>query len=161
MENKKVINATPTVSNGIEFKSKIEVMVYNTLVQHGFEPQYEPITYVIWSGFRPTIPFYTRNEKTKQQILNLRKLVDVTYTPDFYIEYKGLKIIIEAKGFENDVWPYKFKMFRHLLEQQPDKDKYLIFEIFTKKQLLEAIEIIKGYGTSSENDELNQVPTKE
>lgn len=160
-ENKKVINATPTEYNGIKFKSLIEVMVYKTLLQQGFEPQYEPITYVIWSGFRPTIPFYTRNEKTKQQILNLRKLVDVTYTPDFYIEYKGLKIIIEAKGFENDVWPYKFKMFRHLLEQQPDKDKYLIFEIFTKKQLLEAIEIIKGYGTSRENDELNHVPTKE
>lgn len=150
-ENKKVINATPTEYNGIKFKSLIEVMVYKTLLQYGFEPQYEPITYIIWSGFRPTIPFYTRNNKTKQQILNLRKLVDVTYTPDFYIEYEGLKIIIEAKGFENDIWPYKFKMFRHLLEQQPDKDKYLIFEIFTKKQLLEAIEIIKSYGASREN----------
>lgn len=159
-ENKKVKNATPTEYNGIKFKSLIEVMVYKTLLQYGFEPQYEPITYIIWSGFRPTIPFYTRNDKTKQQILNLRKLVDVTYTPDFYIEYEGLKIIIEAKGFENDVWPYKFKMFRHLLEQQPDKDKYLIFEIFTKKQLLEAIEIIKSYGASRENKKPNQVPTK-
>lgn len=159
-ENKKVINATPTEYNGIKFKSLIEVMVYKTLLQYGFEPQYEPITYIIWSGFRPTIPFYTRNDKTKQQILNLRKLVDVTYTPDFYIEYEGLKIIIEAKGFENDVWPYKFKMFRHLLEQQPDKDKYLIFEIFTKKQLLEAIEIIKSYGASRENKKPDQVPTK-
>lgn len=159
-ENKKVINATPTEYNGIKFKSLIEAMVYKTLLQYGFEPQYEPITYIIWSGFRPTIPFYTRNDKTKQQILNLRKLVDVTYTPDFYIEYEGLKIIIEAKGFENDIWPYKFKMFRHLLEQQPDKDKYLIFEIFTKKQLLEAIEIIKSYGASRENKIPNQVPTK-
>ena len=158
--NRRIRNATPTEYNGIKFKSLIEVMVYKTLLQQGFEPQYEPITYVIWSGFRPTIPFYTRNEKTKQQILNLRKLVDVTYTPDFYIEYKGLKIIIEAKGFENDVWPYKFKMFRHLLEQQPDKDKYLIFEIFTKKQLFEAIEIIKGYGTSGENKKINSVPAK-
>lgn len=159
-ENKKVINATPTEYNGIKFKSLIEAMVYKTLLQYGFEPQYEHVTYIIWSGFRPTIPFYTRSDKTKQQILNLRKLVDVTYTPDFYIEYEGLKIIIEAKGFENDVWPYKFKMFRHLLEQQPDKDKYLIFEIFTKKQLLEAIEIIKSYGASRENKKPNQVPTK-
>lgn len=158
--NKKVINATPSEYNGIKFKSLIEVMVYKTLLQNGFEPQYEPNTYIIWGGFKPTIPFYTRTEKTKKQILNLRKLVDITYTPDFYIEFQGLKIIIEAKGFENDVWPYKFKMFRHFLEQQPDKDKYLIFEIFTKKQLLEAITIIKSYGTNTENEKSSSELTK-
>lgn len=159
-ENKKVKNATPTIYNNIKFKSSIEVMVYKTLLQYGFNPLYEPTKYLLWKGFQPTIPFYTRNNK-KQHILNTRKLVDITYTPDFYIEYKGLKIIIEAKGFENDVWPYKFKMFRYLLEQQEDKEKYLIFEVFTKKQLLEAIEIIKSYGTSRENEDLNKVLTKE
>ena len=36
----------------------------------------------------------------------------------------------------------------------------MYFEIFTKKQLLEAIEIIKGYGTSGENKKINSVPAK-
>ncbi len=36
----------------------------------------------------------------------------------------------------------------------------MYFEIFTKKQLLEAIEIIKGYGTSEENKKINSVPAK-
>ena len=150
MENKKVKNATPLMYNGIQFKSTIEVMVYKTLLQYGFDAKYEYNTYTIWEGIKPTIPYYTRNEE-KEHILNMRKLVDITITPDFYIEYNNLKIIVEAKGFENDVFPYKFKMLRKWLESQPDKDRYLIFEIFTKKQLLEAIKIIKAYDSSREN----------
>lgn len=157
--NRRIKNATPEEYGDIKFKSKIEAMVYKTLLQYGLEPEYETHTYTIWEGFRPTVPFYTRN-KAKATILNLKKLINITYTPDFYMEYQGLKIIIEVKGQVNDVFPYKFKLFRWHIENLPDKDKYLIFEIFTKKQLLEAIEIIKSYGTSRENKKPDQVPTK-
>lgn len=95
--NKKIRNATITSYNEIVFKSKLEAVVYRTLLQHGFEPGYETHTYTIWEGFRPTVPFYTRN-KAKATILNLKKLVNITYTPDFYMEYQGLKVIIEVKG---------------------------------------------------------------
>lgn len=149
-ENKKVRNATPFEYNGIQFKSLLEVMVYKTLLQEGLEPKYEANTYILWKGFRPTVPFYTRNKK-KQHVLNLKKLIDIKLTPDFYLEYKGVKVIIEAKGMENDVFPYKLKLLREYLEKQPDKDRYLLFEIFTKKQLLEAITIIKDYGNSRED----------
>lgn len=151
MENKKIKNATPEVCLNIRFKSQLEAMVYKTLLQAGFKPEYETHTYVIWEGFRPTVPFYTR-DKQKRSILNLKKLINVSYTPDFYIEYEGLKIVIEAKGMENDIFPYKFKMFRKYIEELSDKDDYLIFEIFTKKQLLECIEIIKAYATSRKNE---------
>lgn len=157
--NRRIKNATPEEYGDIKFKSKIEAMVYKTLLQYGLEPEYETHTYTIWEGFRPTVPFYTRN-KAKATILNLKKLINITYTPDFYMEYQGLKIIIEVKGQVNDVFPYKFKLFRWHIENLPDKDKYLIFEIFTKKQLLEAIEIIKSYGASRENKKPDQVPTK-
>lgn len=158
-ENKKVKNATPTIYNNIKFKSIIEVMVYKTLLQYGFNPVYEPIKYILWEGFRPTVPFYTRSKGKNK--LNLTKLINITWTPDLYLEYEGMKIIIEVKGKSNDVFPYKLKLFRKLIESFVDRDKYLIFEIFTKKQLLEAIEIIKSYGTSRENEELNKVLTKE
>ncbi|QOR58322.1 hypothetical protein [uncultured phage cr106_1] len=160
MVNKKVINATPEEYSDIRFKSKIEVMVYKTLLQYGFKPEYETHTYTIWEGFKPTVPFYTRN-KAKVTILNLKKLINITYTPDFYIEYEGLKIIIEVKGSTNDVFPYKFKMFRWHIENMPDKDNYLIFEIFTKRQLLESIEIIKSYATSRKDKETSKGITKE
>lgn len=153
--NKKIRNATITSYNEIVFKSKLEAMVYRTLLQYGFEPEYETHTYTIWEGFRPTVPFYTRN-KAKATILNLKKLINITYTPDFYMEYQGLKIIIEVKGKVNDVFPYKFKMFRKHIEDLPDREKnYLIFEVFTKKQLLEFIQIIKDEA-NRKNEEIAQ-----
>lgn len=159
MENRKIKNSTPEEYSDIRFKSKLEVMVYKTLLQHGFEPEYETHTYTIWEGFRPTVPFYTRN-KAKATILNLKKLINITYTPDFYMEYQGLKIIIEVKGFENDLFPYKFKMFRKHIEDLPDRENYLIFEVFTKKQLWEFIQIIKDV-SSRKNEEIAQQFTKE
>lgn len=157
--NKKIRNATITSYNEIVFKSKLEAMVYRTLLQYGFEPEYETHTYTIWEGFRPTVPFYTRN-KAKATILNLKKLINITYTPDFYMEYQGLKIIIEVKGQVNDVFPYKFKMFRKHIEDLSDRENYLIFEVFTKKQLLEFIQIIKDEA-NRKNEEIAQQFTKE
>lgn len=144
----------------IQFKSQLEAMVYRTLLQAGFKPEYETHTYVIWSGFRPTVPFYTRDKK-KRTVLNLKKTIDITYTPDFYMEYEGLKIIIEAKGQVNDVFPYKFKMFRKYIEELPDKDDYIILEVFTKKQLMEFIEIIKAYAASRKNERSGELSSQQ
>ena len=149
--NKKIKNATPEEYNNIKFKSKLEVMAYKTLIQAGFEPKYEPYTYIIWKGFKPTVPFYTKYNGVNK--LTLNKLRDITYTPDIYLEYKGLKIIIELKGMCNDVFPYKFKMFRKYIEDLEDNKDYLIFEIFTKRQLLEAIKVIKEYAANRKNEE--------
>lgn len=160
MENKKIKNVTPEVYLDIRFKSQLEAMVYRTLLQAGFKPEYETHTYVIWGGFRPTVPFYTRN-KRRETVLNLKKTINITYTPDFYMEYEGLKIIIEAKGKENDVFPYKLKMFRKYIEELLDKDDYLIFEIFTKKQLLECIEIIKAYAASRKNERSSELSSQQ
>ena len=159
MENRRIRNATITSYNEIIFKSKLEAMVYKTLLQYGFEPEYETHTYTIWEGFRPTVPFYTRN-KAKATVLNLKKLISITYTPDFYMEYQGLKIIIEVKGQTNDVFPYKFKLFRWHIENLPDKENYLIFEVFTKKQLLEFIQIIKDE-SHRKNEKIAQQFTQE
>lgn len=153
MTNKKIKNATPEEYNNIKFRSRLEVVVYKTLLQHGFNPQYESHTFTLWEGFKPTVPFFTRN-KNKDTILNLKRLVNITYTPDFYMEYNGLRIIIEVKGRVNDVFPYKFKLFRKCIENLPNKEDYIILEIFTKNQLLELIELIKN-GINRKDKEVN------
>lgn len=140
MENKRIRGATPLVVNGIQFKSKIEASVYKHLLQAGFNPVYEGMKFVLWSGFKPTVPFYGKNNR-----LNTKKLIDITYTPDFTFIYNDKLIIIEVKGLQNDVFPYKFKMFRGILEREPYVGKTLLFEIFSIKQLKECIEIIKSY----------------
>lgn len=142
MVNKKIRGATSLVSDGILFKSKLEVVIYKELLRAGFNPKYEERKFVIWEGIKPTKPFYNRDIQTKMLKLDMSKIRDITYTPDFTFEYKNHLIIIEAKGFENDTFPIKKKLFRGLLEKMETSVIYL--EVYTKKQLLQAIEILKA-----------------
>ena len=152
-ENKKIKNAHPKEYNHIKFKSQLEVMTYKTLFELGLNPQYEKEKYVLWDGFIPTVPFYTKNKfKRKDHRIEViskttckdnRPLSDITYTPDITFDYNNKHIIVEVKGFANNIFPYKFKLFRWLLEQREDKDKFEVWEIHTKKQLLECLEQLK------------------
>ena len=163
MANKKIRNATQSSSNGITFKSQLEKNIYNTLLQQGFEPQYEFITFILWGGFKPITPYYDK-ETNKQRIKRLSdgtntcpskmliqktgKIIGIRYTPDFYFKYNDLNVYIEAKGIENDVFYIKKKMFIKYLDNLyiEKGEKSIYFEVYTKKQLLQAIEIIKSYG---------------
>lgn len=139
-ENHRVQNATPTDYENIHFKSKLEVMVYRTLKEHGFNPQYESTKYAIMEGFKPTVPFYTRDKATRLLKLNSKKVINSTYTPDFTFEHNGYTVIVEVKGFLQDSYMIKRKLFRKYLEEHNPKSIY--FEVYTKKQLLQAIDII-------------------
>lgn len=142
-ENKKIKNATQNTLDGINFKSRLEAMIYRVLKENGFDPKYEPWKFTIWEGYKPKVPFYDRNSRTGLLKLNQTKIIDITYTPDFCFEHNGLFVIIEAKGLENDRFPMKKKMFRKYLESWGKPVVY--FELYSKKQLLQAIEIIKNY----------------
>ena len=154
--NKKIKNAKHHQYAGIEFKSQLEVDIYKSLLQAGFKPYYEGCKYCIFEGFKPTVPFYTRtNKKAKDIALNMKRVSNATYTPDFVFIAKDKKtvVIIEAKGFMNDVYPIKRKLFRAYLEKVTveTKQQIIYFEIYTKKQLNEAIEIIETeYGTAKD-----------
>lgn len=141
-ENKKIINASPLEYDGISFKSKLEKMAYQTLKEQGFPVLYEPKKFIIWEGFRPNVPFYNKDVSTRMLKMDSKKVIDISYTPDLMFEYNNHLIIIEMKGFENNTYPLKKKIFRKWLESNYPNSIY--FEIFTKKQLLQAIDIIKN-----------------
>lgn len=143
MENKKIKNASKSTFNGIEFKSKLELSFYKTLLEAGFRPEYEQHKFVLFDGFKPTIPFFNRSKRGKVFKQDMTKIRDITYTPDFTISYKGVLFIIEAKGIENDTFPLKKKLFRYLLEHLKIPSVY--FEVHTKKELLQVIKIIKTW----------------
>lgn len=147
-ENKKIRNARETVFNGITFRSKLEESFYKTLLQAGFEVDYEQVKFIIVEGFIPTIPFYNRS-KSRIFRKDMTKVRPVTYTPDFTFSYKDTLFIIEAKGIENDVFPLKRKLFRKYLETLSIPCMY--FEVHTKKELLQVIDIIKDYELPSRN----------
>lgn len=161
--NKKIRNATVNKSCGITFKSKLEKTVYTTLIEQGFNPLYEPYTFTLWEGFQPITPFFDK-ETDKQKLRRLEavggspskmliqksdKIIGIRYTPDFYVKYKDLNVYIEAKGLENDIFYIKKKMFIKYLDNLclEKGERSIYFEIYTKKQLLQAIEIIKDYAT--------------
>lgn len=141
-ENKKIKNASPLEYDNIQFKSKLEKMVYQTLKEEDFPVEYEPRKFTIWEGFKPTVPFYNKDKSTRMLKQDNKKIINVSYTPDFVFRCNEYLIVIEAKGIENNCFYLKKKMFRKWLEENEPKSIY--FEIYTKKQLLQAIDIIKN-----------------
>ena len=143
--NKKIKNATLSEYEGVALKSQTEKLIWKTLNEQGIKAVYETEKIVLIDGFKPTKYFYTRvkNKLTKRWELktDFKKVINITYTPDFIFYLNGYKVYLEVKGFENDVFPVKKKLFRKSLEET--HPEALFFEIYTKKQLLQAIEIIK------------------
>ena len=71
-----------------------------------------------------------------------KKQIDMTYTPDFKIVKGNNVIFMETKGFPNDSFPIKRKMFLGLLESKNDGNIYHYLEPVNKKQILECINLI-------------------
>lgn len=138
--NRKVRNANPLEYDGIKFKSRVEVSIYKLLRTHNIEAKYEEKTFILSPSIRPTVPFYNRTNKAGFHSI-MSPISSITYTPDFTFMYNNILVIIEVKGFENDVFPVKRNLFRKLLETL---DTYcMFFEIRTQKEMLKALEIIK------------------
>lgn len=154
--NKKIRNATICKDSNVTFKSVLEKRLYKTLLELGFNPKYEPRTFIVWEGFTSVTPFYdkeTDSQRDKRDPKSSKILVEksyvvqpIRYTPDIYFEYNGIDVWIEAKGIENDVFYIKKKLFRKYLDDLYLKEgkKSMYFEIYTEKHLAQALEIIKN-----------------
>jgi hypothetical protein len=131
--NKKIINASNCEYNNITFRSKLECSIYKYLLSVGIAPLYEPVKYKIWDNDKFTIPYFDRYGKKFQKIL--RKPTAITYTPDFVFIYKSYSVILEVKGFKNDVTPYKIKLFRSFLEQYAADINYVYAVVYSIKDV--------------------------
>lgn len=104
--NKKVKNATPLEYNGISFKSKLEMYCYKLLQENKVPVEYEVVKFQILD------PFSYNGEKVRA----------MTFTPDFV----GDTFVVECKGFMNDAFPLRWKLFKyHLWKNQLRYDLYL------------------------------------
>lgn len=159
--NKKIRNAIACSVDNILFKSKLERLIYLSLKELGFKPKYEPFTFTLWFGGMSRTPFYDEESKSQQArrikkgdpeqsrllILKSPKMVDIRYTPDFYIRYKKLDVYIEVKSIENDIYYIKKKLFRKYLDAYEihTGKRSIFFEVHNKKQLLQAVKIFTQY----------------
>lgn len=99
--NKKIRNAVKSEVDGIKFDSNLEKHMYGLLNGAGvtFMFQYE----------------YLLQEKFKYGTENIRA---ITLTVDFFLPTKIM--IIDTKGYMNDVAPLKYKMLKkHLIDVDP------------------------------------------
>ena len=145
MVNKKIVNATPTTIDSISFKSKLEGKLFKVLLDEGLNPRYEPYKFHIWKGFKPSVPFYERNKRTKSISLNDVKIIDITYTPDIVFDYGVHRVFVEVKpdNFTNDVYPYKQKIFRKYMETELSELSPIFVRVGSIKNMKEFIHILK------------------
>lgn len=135
MVNKKIKGATICEYNGIKFRSKQELSIYKYLLSIGITPEYETTKFTIWDRDSFSVPYYDRFGKTFKKIS--RKPTSVHYTPDFIFSIGSIKVILEVKGFKNDVTPYKIRLFRDFLEKHYNdtKEKVCYAVVYSIKDL--------------------------
>jgi len=136
----KIKNATALTVDGIKFRSKLEAYTYRRLSEEGINSEYEVHKYNLLNKntYKGTIyePHKVKGIKAFRKVSN--NIRAITYTPDFV--NKKDKWIIEVKGYANDVFPLKWKMFKSLVEIQG----YTLYLPSTQKQVRETVDLIKA-----------------
>jgi len=104
--NKKVKNATPLTYDNISFKSKLEVYCYKLFKDNRIPVEYEKVKFQILDPF----------------VYNEEKVRGMVFTPDFV----GRDFVVECKGFMNDAFPLRWKLFKyHLYSKKLRYELYL------------------------------------
>lgn len=147
--NKKVRNATSIEKDGIKYRSKLELYTATRLDEAGIKTDYEKHKFTIQEKFTYDAEMYEPHKVKGEKVFlpvsqNVRA---ITYTPDFV--NLDLGFIIEVKGYANDVFPIKWKMFKNHVNGKG----YTLFLPSTQKQVREVVEIIKRkfYGKKNIN----------
>ena len=117
----RVKNATPNVVDGIKFRSKLESYTYKKLKEANIYADYEQHRYELLPAFE----------------FSGKKIRAITYLPDFV----GHDFIIECKGFPNEAWPLREKLFKYYMNRfLPNHRFYLVH---TQKEVDAMIDELK------------------
>jgi hypothetical protein len=107
---------------GVQYRSGLEVKMARVLTELHIPFQYEAVKYELQKGFMFENDAYERQANSKGEYKNRgnKKILPITYTPDF----TGEGWIIETKGYANESFPMKWKMFKDLIKN----DKVTLFK---------------------------------
>ena len=138
------VNSKKTTVDGITFLSKLESVMYQLLRDEGIESEYEGISYIVLK--EDTYPEFCleRVRKNSSEMKDKRKVAKIQYTPDFVDPNE--KWIIECKGYANESFSLRWKLFKHMMMQR--KDPPMIFKPTTKADCEQVVKFLKtlGYG---------------
>lgn len=122
----KIRNATPLTYEGIRFKSRLELYTYKKLKEANIKFKYEVYSFILLDKFD------FKNKSMELQRSKTHKLFDwqkplvrsISYKPDFVSLKDGW--IIECKGYPNDSFANKWKMFKaYLNDNNLDIDLFM------------------------------------
>lgn len=124
----------------IEFDSLLELDIYEEFLSRDIElKRGEPIE--VFNTFKTPIFCYSNDNKKFEFKREKQSIRGVTYTPDFVlrvtektINHKtgaertdGYNVYIEAKGFANETFRYRWKLFKHYIDMyEPTARIFLI-----------------------------------
>ncbi|MFW5890996.1 MAG: DUF1064 domain-containing protein [bacterium] len=128
--------------DGIIFKSKLELYCYTRLKEENLQFEYEKYSFILQPQFEFNNESYElikkrNNKEFKQQSQNVRA---ITYKPDFVSTQDNW--VIECKGYPNDNFLLKWKMFKHFIWRNGLKIKLYVPR--NQKQIDEVINLIKN-----------------
>lgn len=121
----RVKNATPNIVDGIKFRSKLESYTYKKLKEANIYADYEQHRYELLPAFE----------------FSGKKIRAITYLPDFV----GYGFIIECKGFPNEAWPLREKLFKYYMNRfLPNHRFYLVHTQKEVDAMIDELKTIKN-----------------
>ena len=120
--NRKIKGAKEHIKDGVKYRSKLELDAAEIFEKAGINAEYESQSFELLSGFKTE-----ENGKIKTYR-------NWEYTPDFI--WRDKKIFIEIKGFPNDVYPYKKKMFLKKYIVDGEYKDWKFYELHSKKEII-------------------------
>ena len=107
---------------GINFSSGLELFMWKSLKRANITAEYESEKFCLMPAF--ILPNETWERKANGKGEMLQKMTtnvrDMKYTPDFIIRKPdgAIHIIIETKGYANESFPLRWKLFKQIIAKQ-------------------------------------------
>jgi hypothetical protein len=124
---------------GIDYKSSLEKTMAMLLDEAGIDFDYEPESFVILDSFYFPIDSFERQSNGKGDMINrgYKKIQPIKYTPDFI----GDGFIIETKGYANESFPIRWKLFKSMIVNNPEK--YGDISLYKPQKVSECEKVVK------------------
>lgn len=143
-KKRQITRSKKTKIDGIQFQSKLESHMYLLLKANKIKAGYESQKFTIIDGFQMDFSSYEKTPAKKYlHDKGHKKILPITYTPDFVDTENPPRYIIECKGNPNERFPMVWKLFKRYILQQgwkPDlfvprnqKDCQVVIDIIKEK----------------------------
>lgn len=114
-------NGTKITKYGIEFDSLLELDLYEEFTNRGIRIV-RGVPIPVSDSLTVQFQCYTNDNKANKFKLESNKIKDIKYTPDFIIDIADVNkhsrtVYIEAKGFANETFRYRWKLFKKWLNR--------------------------------------------